>query len=122
MFYNFIDDDGNSIERNWSYEEFLSHKEQDINGLTIFNIDNIKYKRDYRREKEGFRTYPQNWPLESQSMGCHVDQIPEMIDYAKSKGVELDYNRRTGAAICRSPEHRKQVMRLNGMFDKDSYL
>jgi hypothetical protein len=122
MFYNFIDEAGNSIECNWSYDEFIEHRVEEDDGSTSFFIDNIKYKRDYKREKDGFRTYPQNWPLESQSMGCSIEQIPEMIDFARSKGVEVDYNRRTGAAICTSPKHRRELMKLNGMIDRDSYI
>lgn len=107
-------------------ELIISSKEKDErevieDGMRVIYIDKKKYKRDYTTEKMGFDTYPGNWPLKSQSMGCALNQIDEMEAYARSQGVDLQYDRKTGAAICKDKRHWKDVMKLNHMHDKDAY-
>lgn len=62
----------------------------------------------------------QGWPLHSDSLGTHPDQIPAEIEYAKKRGVRLAFDAQ-GRAILENRRHRREVMRLYGVSDKHSF-
>ena len=64
------------------------------------------------------------YPCESDSLGCRVDQVPEMKDFYRSHGVSVDFKSSDGRMaqlVFESPGHRRQVMKAAGVNDRNSY-
>lgn len=65
-------------------------------------------------------TPPGNWPMKSDAMGVHPDQIPEVEAHSRKVGVPTHFDRETGQAILTSRDHRFKYARAIGMFDRDA--
>lgn len=60
---------------------------------------------------------PTCWPMKSEAMGVHVDQIQEATDRNRRHGVNVTYDS-IGRAILPDRKERKKLLRLEGFFDK----
>ena len=58
------------------------------------------------------------WPMLSDAMGVHPDQIPEAREHAARHGIPTDFAP-DGRAILRSCDHRKRYGELIGMYDRN---
>lgn len=82
--------------------------------------DGICYKRDIVAEHKGSKVGScMSWPLKSNSVAVHPDQISEFSDYSRKNGVPTDYDGE-GRPIFTSAKHRKKYCRLYGYYDKDA--
>ncbi|HUW32514.1 MAG TPA: zinc ribbon domain-containing protein [Planctomycetota bacterium] len=59
------------------------------------------------------------WPMESDALGVDPGQIPEFEADARERGVPIEFNRETGAAIFTGPLHRKRYARAYGFHDRN---
>lgn len=80
----------------------------------------IRHTRDIRCEHGDYRQVCGNWPLKSDALGCHPDQIPEMQQAYAKQGVDVNFDKDTGQAILRDRSHRRDVMRVAGIHDRDA--
>lgn len=58
------------------------------------------------------------WPMTSEALACHPDQIPEARASAEARGVQTDFTP-DGSPIFRDRDHRRRYMRAYGYHDKD---
>lgn len=77
-----------------------------------------EYRRDIHAEHRGTRHYPGNWPMASDALGAHPDQIGEVRSYLRSKGTDCEFLG-DGRAVLESPGHRKAVAEARGFFDRN---
>jgi hypothetical protein len=88
------------------------------NGFITLD-DGNEAVRDFQAEHAPRkRTRGESWPLESEAMGVHPDQIPEMKRLAKEHGVPTDFTP-DGRAILRSRGHRKKFAETFGFWDRN---
>jgi len=69
---------------------------------------------------EGSRTKsmtPGAWPIASEALAVHPDQIPEAMETAKAKGVPTSFDA-NGRPIMTSPGHFKQYAKAHGYFHR----
>lgn len=59
------------------------------------------------------------WPMESEALGVHPDQIEEYAKDAARKGVPTQFTEE-GNPIFESRKHRYNYMKLYGYYDKDA--
>ena len=64
------------------------------------------------------RSTGKGWPLLSDAMGVHPDQIAEAREHAARHSVPTDFAP-DGRAILRSRDHRKRYGELIGMYDRN---
>jgi hypothetical protein len=88
-------------------------------------IDNVEVTEDeYRQhfkpaERISFMcSAPGIWPLRSEALAVHPDQIGEATVSAIKRGVATDFDR-SGAPIFRTRGHRTAYMKAYGFHDKD---
>ncbi len=58
------------------------------------------------------------WPMKSDGMACHPEQIPEMMERNKRHGVAGVSYDRDGTAILADRGARRDLMALEGVHDK----
>lgn len=58
-----------------------------------------------------------NWPLVSEALSVHPDQVQEAIDSARRKGVPTEFTK-SGAPIFTSREHRKRYCEAYHFYDR----
>ncbi len=58
------------------------------------------------------------WPMNSDAMGCHPDQIPEIMERNKRHGITGVSYAPDGTAILADRGARKNLMALEGVHDK----
>jgi hypothetical protein len=74
--------------------------------------------RDIAREQNGNQSFKSAcWPMRSDALGVHPDQIPEAIAEAAKSGVRVNFDGE-GRAILESPKHRKEYAESMGFFDR----
>jgi len=87
---------------------------------TITCKDGVLAHRSLAEEQRSRRvTSCALWPLESDSMGVHPSQVQEAQAMSEKLGVPTEFNRRTGAAIFRTAEHRKEYCEAHGYYDRN---
>ncbi len=59
-----------------------------------------------------------NKPIESNAMAVHPTQIAETVERNRKAGINVDYTP-TGEPILRSSRDRQNLMRLEGLHDRD---
>lgn len=64
--------------------------------------------------------YNASWPVLSDALAVHPDQIPEAAAHAKARGVNIDFAP-DGRAILTSAAHQKQAAKLYGYRPKRGY-
>ena len=68
----------------------------------------------------GARVTPSgNWPMYSEAMGVHIDQIPEAVAESKRRGVPTEYDS-IGRPKFESKSHRRRFCEAFGAWDKDA--
>lgn len=60
------------------------------------------------------------WPIVSDALAVHHDQVPEAIADAKKRGVPTEF-RRDGRPILRDRSHRKAYLKAYEMHDRNSF-
>lgn len=60
---------------------------------------------------------PSGWPMISDSMAVHPDQIPEVLARNKRHGINIEYLP-TGQPVLRDAAQKRELMRAEGFFDK----
>jgi len=60
---------------------------------------------------------PDCWPMLSEAMGVQPDQIGEAAAHARKNGVPTEFTG-DGRVIVRDRKHRRDLLRLYGMHDK----
>ena len=60
----------------------------------------------------------QTWPLYSDAVGVHPDQVGEAWGHSRSQGVPTEFTA-DGRAIFTSARHRKQYCEAYGYFDRN---
>ncbi len=59
------------------------------------------------------------WPMRSQGMGCHPEQVEAMLERNKKHGITGVTYDKHGDAIISTPKAKAQLMKLEGHFDKN---
>lgn len=81
--------------------------------------DGRRAYRDMVAERRGFKdTNGAGWPMLSDALGVHPDQISDARAEAERAGVRLDFTR-DGRAILESRTHRRAVLRALGYHDRN---
>lgn len=75
-------------------------------------------ERDFIGEAYGVAHKPGNWPMKSEAMAVHPDQIGEAVADAAKKGVPTEFDRE-GRPIWTSPGHRKRFCEAYGAYDRN---
>jgi hypothetical protein len=61
------------------------------------------------------------WPMRSEALAVHPDQVDEANARNKESGVNVQYEPATGVPIIPDRTERRKLLKLEGMIDKDSY-
>lgn len=79
----------------------------------------VEYHRDFGAEGRGFINTPGNWPMYSDSLGCHPRQVKQMQALLQSKGVHAEFNAQ-GRPKLENARHRAAVCRALGKYDRNA--
>lgn len=60
------------------------------------------------------------YPILSDALGVHPDQIPEAREHYRKRGVSVDFAP-DGRLVMADSAHRKRVLRAAGVHDRNSY-
>lgn len=98
---------------------FASHQRRQKKGRLKL-ADGVMGTRDFRAEHTrtdgtGDRAYP----ILSDAMGVHPDQVGVAREHAKRHDVQTDFTR-DGRPVLRDRKHRKRYAELIGMFDRNA--
>ena len=99
---------GERIDRSYGMQDNIPEKIQ-YKGAT--------YIRDYHAESAKTPP-PANWPMVSEAMGVHPDQVDEANKAALKLGLGVPY-RKDGMAILEDRSHRKRMMKSFQIHDND---
>jgi len=80
-------------------------------------IDGKWAYRDIAAEHRGMKS-GDPWPIWSDGMGVHPDQIPELQALCAAHGVRVECDS-MGRVKCESRGHRRKLMEIRGFHDKD---
>jgi hypothetical protein len=69
------------------------------------------HKRTVRKHNHG--------PVESDAMGCHPSQIPEMRAAAAKKGLKVDFDPKYGTAKFATRKQYKEYAEAHGMYARN---
>lgn len=58
------------------------------------------------------------WPMLSEALAVHPEDIPEAKAFYKKRGLDVDFSK-DGRVVMRDRAHRRKVIKANGSFDKD---
>jgi hypothetical protein len=86
-------------------------------------IDGVVWRRCIACEHGGHRggrTGKAGWPMTSEAMGTHPDNVKLSIDHFKKEGVRVEYDK-TGAMVFDNAAHRRKVLRAANYTDKAGY-
>jgi len=61
---------------------------------------------------------PSCWPMRSDALAVHPDQIPEVMERNKRHGVHVEYDPKTGEAILADRGQRRDLNRIEGFHDR----
>ena len=93
-----------------SHEALDAWHEQQQAALKQLADDAKERKRPGKRKR--------TWPMVSNAMGVHPDQIPEFMEDARKHGIALNFTP-DGGAIFESPGQRKEYCRIKGEHDRN---
>lgn len=60
------------------------------------------------------------WPIVSDALAVHADQVQEAIADAAKKGVPTEF-RKDGRPVLRDRAHRKAYLKAYGFIDRNSF-
>jgi hypothetical protein len=89
------------------------------NDALLCDKDGFVMNRDFTVEHGGYVNTPGAWPMLSDALGVHPDQIRDASAEAAAMGVPTQFAS-DGRAIITSREHRKQLCQVYGFFDKSA--
>lgn len=84
----------------------------------VAEIDGRKVERCFQAEFGRQHHADGLWPIQSNALGVHPDQVDEAKEYYAQHNVPTDFTA-DGQCILRDRGHRKEVLRLTGMHDND---
>lgn len=61
------------------------------------------------------------WPMKSEALAVHPDQVDEANERNKRAGVNVEYEPGTGVPTIPDRGERRKLLKLEGFFDKDSF-
>jgi hypothetical protein len=61
------------------------------------------------------------YPIRSDAMAVHRDQIPEAVARNRRHGLEVQYERSTGRPILHSQVEKRKLMKIEKFHDKNAY-
>ena len=76
-------------------------------------------RRDLQAEHGGHRASPGTYPMESDALGVHPDQIAEQQKFDAAHGVAADFTKE-GAVVFRDKKHRREYCRVQGVHDRNA--
>lgn len=79
-----------------------------------------KATRDFVAEHDGFAHRPGNWPMRSEALACHPDDVRAATQSASKAGVPTEFDSKTGAPIFTGAKHRKRYCEAFGFFDRNA--
>jgi len=77
------------------------------------------YRRDIAAEHGQFRNTPGNWPQHSFASGVSPRQVAEVKAKLRARGVDAQFDPKTGYAIYRDRSHRRRCLEARGIYDQD---
>lgn len=81
--------------------------------------DGFEGRRDRAAEGSGVKFHPGNWPMESEALAVHPDQVKEASMAADAAGVPTEF-KKNGRVVFRSAHHRKKYCEAFGYFDRNA--
>jgi putative FmdB family regulatory protein len=75
-------------------------------------------ERNFIGEHHGTAHHAGNWPMKSEALGVHPDQIGEAVEQARKLGIPTEFTK-DGRPILTSPGHRKRYAEALGFWDKN---
>lgn len=63
---------------------------------------------------------PAGWPLHSDALAVHPDQVPAEAEYVKRRGVPTRFDGR-GRPVFENRRHRRAYLKAIGAVDRDSF-
>lgn len=106
--YCFTTKDGETVERHFP----MAHIPKRV------KVEGRWATRNMPAEWRNRRDPGDGWPLHSDAMGVHVDQIPEAEAKSRTAGIPTHFDK-YGRPILTCRSHRKRYMRLRGFLDRD---
>jgi hypothetical protein len=92
---------------------------EERNDAVLCEGDGFVMNRDFLAESGGYVHTPGTWPMLSDAMGVHPDQIHEASKEAASLGVPTQFTA-DGRAVLTGPQHRKKLCEAYGFYDKNA--
>lgn len=78
-------------------------------------------KRSFQAENSPRKARGEGWPMEPcVASGVNAAQAPELRKFLEDRGCSTEVTG-NGDPIYRSPSHRKQALKLRGLFDRASF-
>lgn len=79
-------------------------------------------RRSLKDELAGSRKQASHdgWPIECEASGVRPEQAGELKELLRKNGVPTEVSA-AGNPIYRSPEHRRQALKVRGMHDRNGY-
>jgi hypothetical protein len=62
---------------------------------------------------------PACWPMKSDALACHPEQIPEMMERDRKRGIASEYDPKDGRMILKDRGQRRDIMRSLGFHDNN---
>lgn len=120
MFYDFVNENGESIEREYPIGK--------APGFIV--VDGCRYERDILGAVMSCNTAVKNWngvgrnpcstwPRSSTAMGIAAEDVPSAMAHDRKHGVPTEYTRE-GDPILTSKGHEKRYMDLHGFAHRGS--
>lgn len=116
--YCYRREDGSPCEITMTAKEHSEREDAD-GHVVLANGDRLL--RDFAAEHGQMRSGGKGWPMESEALACHPDQVREFTENARKHGVPTEFNTKTGCPIFTDPAHRRKYMKLAHVVDKKSY-
>lgn len=112
--YQFVTDQGQSIEMHMSMSEFDRRVKDD----TIVLDDGTTAKYDWSGHSF-ISTVPQNYPMVCTSAGVHPSQIKEHTEHLRQQGCGFVEHTKDGDLVFNDKKQRKKVLETLGMYDRN---
>lgn len=76
--------------------------------------------RSYKDELGDYKKVGDIWPLECDASGVHPSQAKDLKELLKKNGVPTEVTTE-GNPVYRSPQHRREALKVRGIKDRNSY-
>lgn len=106
---------GETIRKFMSISEMLKYASEGM------SIEGVWYERDISAEhsRQARKGASSGWPMKSDGAGVHPGDAAKAEKASAKIGVPTEYDRKTGQAIFRDRNHRRNFLKANGMHDKN---